>query len=149
MQLDVYSQDYGHDYRFVGFQVGFSLPLGILPGYRGRVREVRAQYEVRRWELEDLRLQLKQQVEQAWHGYKAARIVVERYARQVRNRSRELLSRLQRGYRLGEVSLIELLDAQRLVLESEQRYYEALRDYYHQLIELERFLRRELTFTNP
>ena len=149
LQLDVYPQDYGSGYRFVGFQIGISLPLGFLPGYRGRVREARALYEMRRWELEDLRLQLKKQAEQAWHGYETARIVVERYARQIRDRSRTLLHRLQRGYRLGEVSLIELLDAQRLVLESEQRYYEALRDYYHQLIELERFLGHELTFTNP
>ncbi len=149
LQLDIYPQDYGNGYRFIGFQLGISLPLGFLPGYRGRVREARALYETRRWELEDLRLQLKQQAEQAWHGYQTARIVVERYARQIRDRSRALLRRLQRGYRLGEISLIELLDAQRLVLESEQRYYEALRDYYHQLIELERFLGRELTFINP
>jgi len=149
LQLDVYPQDYGGGYRFVGFQIGISLPLGFLPEYRGRVREARALYEMRRWELEDLRLQLKKQAEQAWHGYETTRIVVERYARQIRDRSRALLYRLQRGYRLGEVSLIELLDAQRLVLESEQRYYEALRDYYHQLIELERFLGHELTFTNP
>lgn len=149
LQLDLYPQDYGHGYRFFGVQVGFSLPLGFLPGYRGRVQEARAQYTTRQWELQDLRLQLKQQAEQAWHGYEAARIVVERYARQIRSRSHELLRRLRQGYRLGEVSLIELLDAQRLVLESEQRYYEALRDYYQQLIELERFLGRELTFTNP
>lgn len=149
LQLDVYPQDYGNGYRAVGFQIGISLPLGFLPGYRGRVREARALYETYRWTLEDLQLQLKQQAEQAWHGYEAARIVVERYARQVRERSRELLARLQQGYRLGEVSLVELLDAQRLVLESEQRYYEALRDYYQQLIELERFLGRELTFMNP
>ncbi len=146
LQVDIYPQNYGDGYRFVGFQIGFSLPLAFLPGYRGRVREARALYEVRRWELADLQLQLKQQAEQAWHGYETARIIVERYARQVRERSHELLVRLQQGYRLGEVSLIELLDAQRLVLESEQRYYEALRDYYRQLIALEPFLGRELTF---
>lgn len=112
LQLDVYPQDYGNGYRAVGFQIGISLPLGFLPGYRGRVREARALYETYRWTLEDLQLQLKQQAEQAWHGYEAARIVVERYARQVRERSRELLARLQQGYRLGEVSLVELLDAQ-------------------------------------
>ncbi|CAM3396097.1 TolC family protein [Rhodothermus bifroesti] len=148
LQLDLYPQDYGDGYRFLGFQVGLSLPLGFLPSASGRVREARAQYEARRWEGRDLQLRLKQRAEAAWHGYDAARTIVERYARQVRDRSRELLARLEQGYRIGEVSLIELLDAQRLVLESEQRYYEALREYYHRLIELEPFLDQELTYTS-
>jgi cobalt-zinc-cadmium efflux system outer membrane protein len=50
------------------------------------------------------------------------------------------------AYRLGEVDLLNLIQAQQIYLNSQQRYLSALRDYYIQLVELERFLNLELVY---
>jgi cobalt-zinc-cadmium efflux system outer membrane protein len=50
------------------------------------------------------------------------------------------------GYRVGELDILAALQAQQTFLVTEQRYFEALRDYYIELIELEQFLQRDLVF---
>jgi cobalt-zinc-cadmium efflux system outer membrane protein len=47
---------------------------------------------------------------------------------------------------LGEVDLLNLISAQQIYLNSQQRYLSALRDFYIQLVELERFLDLELVY---
>lgn len=146
LQVDVYPQDFGSGYDNFGFQVGISLPIWVIPNYRGQVRQAKAQVQQEAWNRTAVYLDLKKQAEQAWHGYMASRQTIERYRDVVRDRSRELLARTQEGYRLGEIDLLTLLDTQRTVLASEQRFFDALRDYHYRLIELERFLDRDLVF---
>ncbi|MDP3641973.1 MAG: hypothetical protein Q8S54_02155 [Bacteroidota bacterium] len=50
------------------------------------------------------------------------------------------------AYRLGEVDLLNLILAQQIYLNSQQRYLSALREFYIQLVELERFLDKELVY---
>ena len=64
----------------------------------------------------------------------------------MRARAQELLARTREGYQVGEINLLALLDTQRTYLASELRYYNALRDYYLHLIELEQFLGDEVIF---
>ena len=49
-------------------------------------------------------------------------------------------------YQLGGLDLLTLLDTQRTVIQSQQRYYDTLRIYYHALIEMERVLGQDLVF---
>ncbi len=51
-----------------------------------------------------------------------------------------------RAYQLGEIDLLNLLNAQQTFLASEQRYLSALRDYYLQLVILEKYLDEDLVY---
>lgn len=148
LQFDIYPQDFGEGYDRFGFQVGLRLPLWVVPNYRGSLRMAKAEVQQQAWQQQAVYLDLKKRVEQAWHGYETSKQVVDRYRTIVRARSEELLARTQEGYLLGELDLLTLLDTQRTYLASELRFYDALRDYYFQLIDLERFLGEDLVF-NP
>ena len=51
-----------------------------------------------------------------------------------------------KAYQLGEIDVLNLLNAQRAQLQSQQRYLLALRDYYLQLVALEKYLNKELVY---
>jgi cobalt-zinc-cadmium efflux system outer membrane protein len=63
---------------------------------------------------------------------------------------KEKAGRLQsltlRAYQLGEIDMLNLLNAQQIFLTSEQRYLTALRDYYLQLVALEIYLDKDLVY---
>lgn len=146
LAFDLYAQDYGTGFDQRGFQIGLSVPLWFAADLRGRVRAARADVQAQAWRHEAVALDLKQEAERAWHGYETSKETIDRYRTAVQARADELLQRTVEGYRLGEIDLLTLLDTQRTYLASQQRYYDALRTYYHHLIDLERFLDADLVF---
>lgn len=148
LQLDVYPQDLGTGYRHYGFQIGLKLPLWVVPNFRGQLLGARAEVQAQTWAEAGVRLDLKRQAEEAWHGYETSRRTIERYRTTVRSRIDELLRLTLEGYRIGEIDLLALLDAERTYLSGQLRYYDALRDYYHHLIDLERFLGEDIVFAS-
>ncbi len=148
-QFDVYPQDLGGGFNRFGFQIGLRLPLWFIPSYRGSMRAARADIREQTWARQGVLLDLKKEAEQAWHGYETSREAVRRYVETIRSRTEILLERTQEGYLLGELDLLTLLDAQRTYLAGEQRYYDALRDYYYRLIDLERFVGGDIVFAPP
>jgi cobalt-zinc-cadmium efflux system outer membrane protein len=145
-ELQVFTQDLGTGYDFHGFQVGFSVPLWFFLNERGRIDRARAQERQRQWQQQEMLLALKRQVEQTWHGYETSLAVIRRYSEDVNARADELLELTREGYLMGELDLLTLLDTQRTYLDSRKRYWDALRSYYVHLIDLERFVGRELVF---
>jgi cobalt-zinc-cadmium efflux system outer membrane protein len=149
LQFDLFTQDFGFGYNQFGFQIGLRVPLWLVPNHRGSVQTAQAELQSRTWKQRAIYLDLKKQVEQAWHNYETSRIGIERYNTIVRARTTELLAQTQEGYRIGELNLLTLLDAQRTYLASELRFYNTLRHYYIQLINLEQFLNEDIVFTSP
>jgi len=147
LELQYYRQDFGGGWDEYGFQVGFSVPLWAPLDGRGRVQEARTTERSRYWSLVQTRLTLKREIERSWHSYRASEEAVVRFEEVIRGRSDELLARTREGYRLGEIDLVSLLDTQRTHLASQRSYWEAMRSYYVDLVDLERFLDRELVFT--
>lgn len=52
------------------------------------------------------------------------------------------------GYLIGEIDQLTLLEAQRTYLNSEKNYFDILKTYYLRLIELEKYLQKDLVFSN-
>jgi cobalt-zinc-cadmium efflux system outer membrane protein len=126
--------------------VGVSVPLWFAFSERGVVLRARAEAEETRWSGVELRLDIKRDIERAWHGYQSSKQTIQRYATSVRALAEDVLARTREGYRLGQLDLLSLLDTQRTYLSAQVRYYEALRTYYVHLIQLERYLGRDLVF---
>ncbi|MBT6007009.1 MAG: TolC family protein [Prolixibacteraceae bacterium] len=89
---------------------------------------------------------MKKQIEFAWHNYSVSRSVINRYNETMKEKASHLLSLALKAYQLGEIDLLNLLNAQQTYLASEQRYLAALREYYLQLVALEKFLDKDLVY---
>lgn len=147
--LAYWPQDFGSGYDFSAFEIGLKVPLWGFLAPRGEIQRARADVEQRRWERQAVYLDLKKQVEQAWHSYEVAQMTIRRYTLGLRDRAEELLRLTREGYQLGQLDLLTLLDAQRTWVAGEIRYYDALLEYYLDLIQLERYVGEDLVFSEP
>lgn len=144
LRLNLYRQDYGSGYDFTGFEVGVSIPLWYPLAHKGRINASAARVEEVGWKQDRIRLELKRELEHAWHNYDISRKIINRYRDTMRSRATELQRLSLRAYQLGEIDLLRLLNARQVFLNGEQHYLAAMRDYYLQLIALERYLGRDL-----
>jgi len=146
INLKYYRQDFGSGFDFDGFEIGFTVPLWFGINQSNEVQQSKASERTLEWRYIEEQLFVKKQAEQAWHGYETARTNIDRFQASIQEKSRELVDMTQRGYRLGELDLLTLLEAQRTYLRTQQSYYETLRDYYLRVIELEKFLQTDIIF---
>lgn len=141
-----YRQDFGNGFDFNAFEIGVSVPLWFGINQSNKVQQSKAEYRRVEWKQREEQLSIKKQAEQAWHGYETTRANVIRYRKSIQAKSKELVDMTQKGYRLGELDLLTLLEAQRTYLRTQQSYYETLRDYYLRVIELEKYLQTDIIF---
>lgn len=146
IRLMYYQQDFGSGYDYRGFEVGISLPLWFAFEHRGSIQQASARQNAQKWQQRAVFLSLKQQAENAWHGFENSRENIRRFHQVIRVRAQNLLDLTLEGYQAGELDLLAFLEAQRTYLSSESGYFSALRDYYFRLIELEKFIGKELVF---
>ena len=146
IKLNLYKQDYGDGYNFKGFEVGLSIPIWYKFEQKGRIKSTLARQEEIRWKQEEIRLDMKKEIEHAWHSYEVSRAKIKRYDQTIRSKAAKLQALTLNAYRLGEIDLLNLINAQQIYLTSQEHYLSALRDFYIQLIELEKFLNEDLVF---
>lgn len=146
VRFNLYKQDYGTGYNFNGFELGLSFPVWYPFEQKGKIRMNLARQDEIRWKQKEIRSGVKEQIEHAWHSYEVSRSTIQRYDETIRTKAEKLQTLTLNAYRLGEVDLLNLIQAQQIYLNSQQRYLSALRDYYIQLVELERFLNLELVY---
>lgn len=146
LRLNLYKQNFGEGYDFNGFEVGLKIPLWLPFDQKGKINQAVARREEILWKQKEVSLSIKKQIEYAWHNYSASRSVVDRYNKTMKNKTSYLQELSFKAYQLGEIDLLNLLTAQQTYLTSEQRYLEALRDYYLQLVALEKYLGQDLVY---
>ncbi len=146
IRFNLYKQDYGTGYNFNGFELGLSFPIWYPFEQKGRIKMNLAYQDEIRWKQKEIRSGVKEQIEHAWHSYEVSRSTIKRYDETIRSKAEKLETLTLSAYRLGEVDLLNLILAQQIYLNSQQRYLSALRDFYIRLVELERFLDLELVY---
>lgn len=146
IRFTVYRQDYGTGYDFNGFEVGLSFPVWFPLEQKGHMLITKARKDEIHWKQEQIQLDMKKQIEHAWHSYEVSRSTIRRYDETIRSKAEKLQSLTLNAYRLGEVDLLNLINAQQIYLNSQQRYLLALRDFYMELVELEKFLEKDLVY---
>jgi cobalt-zinc-cadmium efflux system outer membrane protein len=147
LDFSYYRQRYGEAYDHFGYQIGFTFPLWFAFNQRGAIQEAKAQQRYYEWQKTDVNLELKKRLEITWHSYEVAKMAIERYHDQIRNKAARLRDLTMEGYRAGEIDQLTLLEAQRTYLISEKNYFEVLRTYYLRLIELEKYIQKDLVFS--
>ncbi|HZL11576.1 MAG TPA: TolC family protein [Prolixibacteraceae bacterium] len=146
IRFNLYKQDYGTGYNFNGFEVGLSFPIWYPLEQKGRIKMTLAKQDEIQWKQKGIRQDMKKKIEHAWHSYEVSRSTIKRYDETIRSKAEKLETLTLIAYRLGEVDLLNLIQSQQIYLNSQQRYLLALRDFYIQLVELEKFLNKELVY---
>ena len=146
IRFSIYKQDYGSGYNFNGFELGLSMPLWLPFEQKGKIKIAEARQSEIVWQQTEIKLNMKKQIEYAWHNYSVSRSIVNRYNETLKQKAQKLQSLSLKAYQLGEIDLLNLLNAQQTYIKSEQRYITALRDFYLQLASLEQFLNQDLIY---
>jgi cobalt-zinc-cadmium efflux system outer membrane protein len=146
IRFNLYKQDYGTGYNFNGFELGLSFPLWCALEQKGRIKMTLAQQDEIRWKQEEIKLDMKKQIEFAWHSYEVSRATIRRYQETINRKAVKLQELSMSAYRKGEVDLLNLISAQQMYLDIQDRFYAAQCDFYIQLVELEKFLNEDLVF---
>ena len=139
-------QDFGTGFRFHGFEAGLTIPIWGMFNEKGRVEMAKSARDGILWEQKNIELGIKEKIEIAWHSYDNSQITIQLYQTQLKDKSIKLLALTQEAYRLGQIDLLKLLEAQQLYLSSQEKYLEALKNYYLKLIELEQYVNKELVY---
>ncbi len=148
LNLSWYKQDFGTGYNQYGYEIGISVPLWY-PFKESRQNEV---YEMNaertKNNMEQTILEFKRNIEYAWHGYHESNQKIDRYNTLIRGKAGLLLTLTLEAYKEGQISLLELLDSEKMYLSNEIKFYQELRDYYLHIIELEKYIGKDLVFTS-
>ncbi|MCF8223899.1 MAG: TolC family protein [Bacteroidales bacterium] len=146
ININLYKQDYGEGYNYSGFEIGVSIPLWYPFEQKGKVNMAKAELNKLGWRQTEVELDIKKNIEYAWHNYSVTRRIMNRYNEAMREKAGKLRAMALRSYQIGEIDLLELLNAQQTYINSRMNYLTALRNYYRQLADLEKYLDTELVY---
>ena len=146
IRFNLYTQDYGTGYNFNGFEVGLSFPVWYPLGQKGKINMNLARQDEIRWKQEEIKLDMKKQIEHAWHSYEVSRATIRRYQETINLKAEKLLEQTMNAYQKGEVDLLNLIITQQMYLDIQVHYYAARSDFFIQLVELEKFLGKDLVY---
>ena len=146
IHVNYWPQDFGDGFRFHGFEVGFSVPIWSIFNQQARYRTALAEEQVQLWNRQEVQVTLAAEQSKAWARLAESRAAVERFLDTTGRQLDETVRLMRRAFEVGEIGLVRVLDAQRTYIDLRARSLETLRRYYQDLINLEKFLGRELVF---
>jgi outer membrane protein TolC len=138
------------DNRDLAWMLGVRMNLPVrLERRRGAVAEARAKVAQRRAELARQVDQAAFQVQQAYDQAVESRRVVRLYDKDVLPAARANVKSAQSAYMTGKIPFLSLVEAERDVVRLQDRYYEAVADYFRRLAALERAVGGPVTPAPP
>lgn len=123
---------------FTGVTAGIAIPLKISSFNKGAVRAARYREMQAETQYQQALLQVQTEVMRAYQSYLSLEKQVRHYENGLLSQAREVMDGKIYSYNRGEVSLLEVLDAQRTYDDIRAQYIETLYSYNVALVELER-----------
>ena len=146
ISFSYYKQNFLGKYDHYGVELGLKIPLWFMFGQRGKIESATAYHNEIEWKKKETMLEYKKQIEHAWHSYETSKSTIKRYINLISVKANDLQSLTLEAYKVGQADLLTLLNAQRTYINSRIRYLDALKDYYEQMIELEKYLQKDVVF---
>ena len=115
--------------------VGLNMPFD-LDKRQSREDSLRAEQQALRWDLQQLRITLREMLTQALSFWRQAQQVHGLYLREILPLARETLDAALVEYQSGQGDFLSLLNAESQLLSSERKALKALRDQYAQYAQL-------------
>ena len=123
---------------FTGVTAGIAIPLRFSNINQGKLGVARFQEQQAQTQLDAVRMQVQNEVLQAWRNYESLTEQVKHYEQGMLSQAGDVIKGKIYSYNRGEVSLLEVLDAQRTYDDVRAQYIETLFNYNSALVELER-----------
>ena len=123
---------------FTGVTAGIAIPLKFSNFNKGTVRAARFREQQAETQYQQALLQVQTEVMQAYRSYQSLTEQVSHYENGMLHAAREVIDGKIYSYNRGEVSLLEVLDAQRTFDDVQAQYIETLFNYSAALVELEK-----------
>lgn len=123
---------------FTGVTAGIAIPLKFSNFNKGSVRAARFREQQAELQYQEACLTVQTEVMQAYRTYEVCSQQVEVYDNGLLRQAAEVMEGKNYSYQRGEVSLLEVLDAQRTYDDVQAQYIETLFNYSVALVELER-----------
>lgn len=123
---------------FTGVTAGIAIPLKFSNLNKGAVHAARFREQQAETQYQQAILQVQTEVMQAFRNYQSYSKQVEQYEKGMLGKAREVIDGKIYSYNRGEVSLFEVLDAQRTYYEVQAQYIETLFNQSTALVELEK-----------
>ncbi|MCD7850600.1 MAG: TolC family protein [Parabacteroides sp.] len=123
---------------FTGVTAGVAIPLKFSNFNKGTVRAARFREQQAETQYQQALLQVQTEVMQAYRSYQSFSKQVEHYENGMLSQAREVIDGKIYSYNRGEVSLLEVLDAQRAYDDVQAQYIETLFNHSTALVELEK-----------
>ena len=124
--------------------VKMTLPFLWFRGQRSIIKSTIAEKAHADAALEAARLKTAFEVRETATALDAARRMVELYRTTILPQSEQALRVAESGYRADRLGFLDLLDAERVLVDSKLEYYKAVSDYGSRLAQLERVVGTEL-----
>lgn len=123
---------------FTGVTAGIAVPLKFSNFNKGAVRAARFRELQAETQYQQALLQVQTEVMQAFRSYQSLSQQVDHYENGMLHAAQEVIDGKIYSYNRGEVSLLEVLDAQRTYDDVQAQYIETLFNYCTALVELEK-----------
>ena len=123
---------------FTGVTAGVAIPLKFSNFNKGAVHAARFREQQAETQYQQALLQVQTEVVQAFRNYQSFSKQVEQYEKGMLGQAREVINGKIYSYNRGEVSLLEVLEAQRTYDEVQAQYIETLFNHSAALVELEK-----------
>lgn len=127
-----------HDSHSGGWVVGVEVPLPLFNRNQGGIKSARCRLEQARLELEEIAREAQERIAVTLEKLAAAYQEAEELCACIMSEAKETLQMTQAGYDKGKFDYIDLLDAQKLLYEVQERYIDLLCEYHLNRAELAR-----------
>ena len=119
------SYDTAGDHVVADFQVG--MPLPTVNWNQGNIRKARSEIIMASASVEQKVVQLRQRLITNYRDYAKAKLQVDVFADSILPKSEKSLKLITAGYRAGELNFLQVLTAQRTLVQAQLNYLERLR----------------------
>jgi cobalt-zinc-cadmium efflux system outer membrane protein len=116
------------------FSFGLSLTPPIFNRFQGEIVKARADLTAQKAELAKTKAQVLNDVQTAFTQFKSAKSRVERAERELLEHAKRTRDLVQLQYQKGAASLLEYLDAQRILISTKLDYEGDLSDYWQAVV---------------
>jgi outer membrane protein TolC len=115
--------------KYWGGEIGFSIPLWF-PGKAGLVSQKKAELSMAVYNMSAQKLQLQREYDQAFALLEKAADEVNLYQSELLKEAEEVFRIAQKSYAVGEIGYLDYIDAQKLLIETQERYVAVLFQYH-------------------
>lgn len=120
---------------FTAYQLGLSIPLNFSNRRSSELKIAKYENEIKKLNISQFKLEIENEVHEAYYEYMTQKRKTKAYEDDLNKRAKNVLNGKIYSYQRGEISLLEVINAQRT-------YNDVIADYYQSLYE------RTISFIN-